>query len=200
MQNFSVHPATRVVAWLALLISVQCLRGASLALTCLLLPLFGWRALRRGGRLVWRARWLLLSLVVVFAWGTAGEPLPDFWWAPTLEGLQEALQHLGRMLLVLFFVGGFLEFTPMADLLAAAHVLLHPFRCLGLEPERGVVRLMLVLRYVETLPRPRDWKSLLEAPEAGAIEVVEIDQQAMRWTDRVILFTLVGLVAWLLYA
>jgi hypothetical protein len=45
---------------------------------------------------------------------------------------------------------------------------------------------MLVLRYVETLPRPRDWKSLLEIPETESYEsceMIEIDHPAMRWID-----------------
>ena len=179
----TVHPATRLVAWLVLLIAVQCLSGTALLLACLLAPLSGGRVMRRGGRLIWRARWLLLSLVLVFAWSVAGEPLWNGSLAPTREGLDEALKHLGRLLLVLVSVAAFLEFMPLADLLAATHALLIPFRRFGVDSDRGVVRLMLVLRYVEILPRPRDWKSLLEIPETATCEMIEIDHQAVRWVD-----------------
>lgn len=178
-----VHPATRLMAWLLLLLAVQCLSGSALAGAFLLFPLFGTGALRRGGQLIWRTRWLLLSLLVIFPWGIAGQPLWDGAAAPTYEGVHEALTHLGRLLLVLLAVAAFLETMPLADLLAATHLLLKPLRGLGLDPERGVVRLMLVLRYVDTLPRPRDWRSLLDAPRLAESELLEVEHQALRWTD-----------------
>ncbi len=187
-----LHPATRLVVWLVLLIAVQLLSGRFLALVCLLAPVLGVRVMRRGGRLMWRARWLLFSLLAVFAWGTAGEALWNSGWAPTYEGVMEASKHLGRMLLVLMLVATFLEYMPLADLISATHALLLPFRRFGLDTTRGVVRLMLVLRYVETLPRPRDWKVLLDAPESSTSEIVEIEQRAAGWGDVCVMAGLVG--------
>jgi hypothetical protein len=158
--------------------------------------------MRRAGYLIWRTRWLLLSLLAIFAWGAAGEPLWDGDMAPTREGVDEALKHLGRLLLVLVAVAAFLEFMSLADLLAAAHALLAPLRCLGVDPDRGMVRLMLALRYVESLPRPRDWRSLLDVPETAvceASETIEIEQRAMRWIDGCVLAGLLaGLAAFCL--
>ena len=107
MPNLPIHPATRLVAWLALLVAVQFLSGMMLTIACLLTPFLGARVLRRGGHLIWRTRWLLLSLFVIFSWGVAGEPLWNGALPPTLEGLQEAAKHLGRMLLVLLAVAAF---------------------------------------------------------------------------------------------
>jgi energy-coupling factor transporter transmembrane protein EcfT len=186
----SIHPAVRLIAWLAFLVAVQCLSGTKLLVACLLAPLAGARAMRRAGRLIWRARWLLLSLLAVFAWGVAGEPLWDGGMAPTREGVDEALKRLGRLLLVLIAVAAFLEFMPLADLLAAAHTLLAPLKRLGVDLDRGMVRLMLALRYAESLPRPRDWRSLLNVPEPEVSEMgeaIEIEQRAMRWTDGCVL-------------
>ena len=182
----AVHPTTRLLAWLALLVGVQALSGGALLAAFALLPLAGRRGLRRGAQLVWRARWLLVSLLVIVSWGVAGEPLWAGAAAPTSEGLREALTHLGRLLLVLFAVAAFLEAMPLPELLAATHVLLGPLRRCGVDTERGVVRLLLVLRYVETLPRPRDWRVLLKAPPAVVGERVEIDCPALRWSDGLI--------------
>ncbi len=178
-----VHPAIRLIAWLLLLVAVQSLGGRALAGSFLLFPLFGLRIIRRGGQLIWRTRWLLLSLLVIFPWGIAGQPLWNGVGAPTQEGALEALTHLGRLLLVLMVVSAFLETMPLQDLLAATHVLLKPMRGFGFDPDRGVVRLMLVLRYVETLPRPRDWRSLLDAPILNVSERVEVNHQPLRWSD-----------------
>ena len=183
MPDFPVHPATRLVLWLVVLLLVQCLSGMFLAIACLLLPLCGMRVLRRGGRLIWRTRWLLLSLVIIFSWSGGGEPLWSGAFSPTQEGVQQALTHLGRLSLVLIAVAFFLEIMPLHDLLAATHALLKPLRRFGFDPDRGVVRLMLVLRYVETLPRPRDWRALLNVPALNENEVVEVNHQPLRRLD-----------------
>lgn len=192
--KFAVHPATRLVSWLLLLVAVQSLSGLFLAGSFLVTPLLGVKALRRGGQLIWRTRWLLLSLLVIFPWGIAGQPLWNGAGAPTQEGVQEALTHLGRLLLVLMVVAAFLEAMPLPDLLAATHSLLKPLRGLGLDPERGVVRLMLVLHYVETLPRPRDWRTLLDAPSSMSNEQVEVSHQPLRCSDYGLMLVFVTLV------
>ena len=194
MFRLTLHPATRLLVWLALLVGVQALSGAALAAVFVTLPLCGAPVLRRGARLIWRARWLLVSLLAILSWGVAGEPLWPGALAPSVEGLREALTHFARLLLVLFAVAAFLEAMPLPDLLAATHALLRPLRHFGLDPERGVVRLMLVLRYVETLPRPRDWRALLKAPVTVVSESVEVDEEALRWSDYLVCGALVAAV------
>ena len=129
------------------------------------------------------------------AWGIAGEPLWNGVAAPTHEGLVEALTHLERLLLVLTTVAAFLEAMPLPDLLAATHFLLRPMRRFGLDPDRGVVRLMLVLRYVETLPRPRDWRSLLDVPASSVSERVEVNYQPLRVLDYALTATFAAVAA-----
>ena len=179
----TVHPTTRLVVWLLFLLAVQSLSGKALLIAIVVLPVFGVNVLRRGGFLVWRARWLLLSLLVIFSWGVAGEPLWPGGYAPTHEGLADAFTHLGRLLLVLTGIAAILESMPLSDLLAATHMLLQPLRILGLDPDRGVVRLMLVMRYAEALPRPRDWRSLLNLPESSVCEELEVSHQPLGWVD-----------------
>lgn len=182
-----MHPTTRFLLWLFLVIGVQNLHGAALA-GAFVLPAFGGgAALRRGLRLVRRARWLLLTLFVVLAWGVAGDPLWNSDFAPTREGLAEAATHLGRLLLVLLAVGYLLERLPLPDLLAALYPLLEPLRRLGYDPDRGVVRLMLVLRYVETLPRPRDWRVLLQAPQLVDDAPLVVGESPLRGRDQVMI-------------
>jgi energy-coupling factor transporter transmembrane protein EcfT len=178
-----VHPATRLIIWLVWLIVVQRLSGIALFAAFLALPLWRRAAISRGLYLIFRARWLLCSLFFVFAWGVAGEALWEGALSPTREGLSEAMLHLARLSLALMSIAAFLETIPFSDLLAATHVLLTPLWRLGLDTDRGIVRLMLALRYVETLPRPRDWKSLLDAPETSDCETIEIDSPALRWID-----------------
>ena len=199
MPVYAIHPTIRLVLWVALVLFVQALSGVILLLAFVALPVVGGQAFRRSGRLIWRARWLLLSLMLVFAWGVAGTPLWNSGFAPTREGVMEGLTHLGRLVLVLVAVATFLEYMSVADVLAATHGLLKPLRYLGLNPERGVVRLMLVLRAVETMPRPRDWRVLLAAPEANAGEHIVVGARRLSVVDYVIVFAMLAAIVFSSY-
>ena len=197
MSGIKLHPTARLMVLLLLMFGIQGVSGGWLAACFLLIPFFGRAVLRRGGQLIGRTRWLFLPLFAVFAWGVAGEPLWNGFASPSLEGLLQACDHIGRLLLVLFLVAAFLESMPLADLLVASHCVLAPFRRFGLEPERGAVRLMLVLRYVEEQTPVRDWRSLLRSPEVCSSEVLEIDSSPlglMDWFAMLALATLVVLV------
>lgn len=187
MHRSVVHPTTRLILWLQLMLAIQWLDGWLLAAAFLLPPLLGRAVLQRGARLVRRARWLLLSLFLIFAWGVAGEPLWSGVAAPTREGIAEAMTHLGRLLLMLLAVAAFLEAMPLPELLSATHRLLNPLRRFGFDRDRGVVRLMLVLRYAEKLPGPRDWRALLDAPASNLSETLELDEYPLGWPDCCIL-------------
>lgn len=192
MPGFILHPTARIALWLLLLLSIQCLDGWPLTTAFAALPLLGWKAFKRGGRLVWRTRWLMLSLFVVFSWGVAGEPLLPGMAAPTYEGLHEALAHLGRLFLVLMAVAAFLEAMPLPELLGGSHQLLAPLRRFGFDPDRGVIRLMLVLRYAETLPGPGNWRILLDGPtlaSSACVERVDVNNRPLRVADYLVVMT-----------
>ena len=183
MPVFSPHPTSRFVVWLLFLLVIQCLDGWVLVLAFPAMLTLGRATLLRGWRLLRRARWLLLSMLVVFSWGVAGDPLWSGGGAPTREGVAEAMLQLGRLLLVLFAVAALLQAMPLPDLLSATHRMLAPLRRFGFDPDRGVARLMLVLRYVETLPPPSGWRTLLASFPAAETEVVELDDRKLRRGD-----------------
>ena len=189
-----MHPTTHLVVWLLLLVASQCLQGDQLMAALFVLPFFGRAALQRGARLVWRTRWLFLSLFVILAWGAAGEPLWSGVLAPTREGLLDASTHSGRLLLALLAVAVLLERMPVPDLLSATHHLLQPLHRCGVNPERGVVRLLLVLRYLETMPRPSDWRSLLNASASLGDEVIELAERRFSWSDALLMLLVAGVV------
>ena len=199
MRELDLNPATRLLLWLLLLVTVQGLQQLWLGGACVLSLFLGGRVVGRGMRLVWRARWVLASIAILFAWGSAGEPLWSGYGAPTNEGLDLGLTHLGRLYLVLMVLAALLDAMPLSDLLSATHVLLKPLQRLGLEPARGVVRLMLVLNYVENLPRPRDWRSLLVCTTKSATECVDVTIHPLRWRDATVLTFVLASCSWVLF-
>lgn len=184
-----LHPAHRLGCWLLVVAAIQCLQGVPLLLVLAATPLLGRASLVRWLRLLRRARWLLLTLLLVVAWGVAGKPVWElgFLPAPTHEGLGEASTQLGRLVLVLAAVAVLLETTPIARLMSGVHVLLRPLRLCGLEVDRAVVRLSLALHYAEQMPAAADWKEMLSPAEASGPQVVHLAVPSPQLRDWLVL-------------
>ena len=86
------------------------------------------------------------------------------------------------------------ERMSLPELLTAMHRLLEPMRRLGVDPDRGLVRLLLVLRHLETMPRPRDWRILLDVPANSTSEVFEIADRPLAWVDYLTVLVVTGSV------
>lgn len=180
------HPVARLVLWAAAVAALQLLALPVLSAACLLAGLLvGWLARRRGLKLLYRSRWLLLAIAAFFLFGTPGVYLwPSLGaWGPTTEGLHEAAIHLLRLTAIVLLVALLLERSRPAELVAALHQLLAPLAALGLARERMAVRMMLVLDYVQR-PGPRHWRDWLDAgaPPADCAPLI-LEQRALRAAD-----------------
>ena len=141
-----------------------------------------------------RTRWILFSLLLVYAYTTPGTAL----WAPfgvaspTREGLLDGLLQLGRLVSVLSGLAILLELLPQTQLISGLYSLAYPLRWLGLSRERIAVRLALTLEYAESAMRDTasDWRSTINAamqPSADRTEHIELHVQAFRIIDALLL-------------
>lgn len=150
-----MHPATRIFCLLVLALLLQ-----GLALQNMLVLLCGILLLQWPGRcriflqLLKRARWLMLSLLLIYTLATPGEYLPG--WpdccAPTYEGVQQGGLQALRLLLMLSALSLVLSKTTREGLIAGIMVWLRPFKPFGISSSRFAVRLWLTLHYVENTP------------------------------------------------
>jgi energy-coupling factor transport system permease protein len=203
-----IHPATKILLWLGFALAVQRLEFAELSLVsvffllCLVLAGGLFEALR----MLRRARWLLLSLLLVYAFATPGSLLFPLLGklSPTLEGLHGgALQawHLSLLLLALALL---LHLCPRESLLSGLYVLMRPFRVIGLNPERVAVRLWLTLHYAQqqTRQRMQAWRDELRAaldPAPDAALHVGLELPSFGWRDAMALALgtlMVGAALW----
>jgi energy-coupling factor transporter transmembrane protein EcfT len=164
-----MHPFVRIVCLMAFAVALQLAHPLELlAVGGVLLASLPWS----GGaatfiKLMRRARWLLLSLLLIYAYATPGEYLsavPEAW-APTWEGLQSGLLQAGRLTAMLAALAILLARSTREEIMVGIYLLLQPLRVLGVSPERFAVRLWLTLHYVETMPdgvihrlRQHGWK------------------------------------------
>jgi energy-coupling factor transport system permease protein len=185
------HPAVQILIWMLLALLAQ--RLQPLALLVLTAVLFG-LALRLCRKqllsLLRRTRWILFSLLLIYAYTTPGTAL----WAllgvvsPTREGLLDGLLQLVRLVSVLSGLAILLELLPQTQLISGLYSLAYPLRWLGLSRERIAVRLALTLEYAESAMRDTasDWRSTIYAAmqrSADRTEHIELPVQPFRAVD-----------------
>lgn len=186
------HPSARLLFWLLAIVALQYLDWAALGVFALVLGFTGQGVRRRWWVLVRRARFLLLTLWLILAYGTPGDAWRDLPWAPTEAGIYEATIHAVRLMVMLGSLGWLFESLPKERLMAGLWSLVQPLRYIRVDADRIVVRLALVFDYVEKAPPRGSWRRLLDESghgEAGP-DRVRIELPAWRAIDTL---SLVGL-------
>ena len=150
-----------------------------------------------------RTRWILFSLLLIYAYTTPGTAL----WSqlsivsPTREGVLDGLLQLGRLLSVLSGLAILLALLPQAQLVSGLYTLVYPLRWFGLSRERIAVRLALTLEHAESAMRDtaKDWRSTIGAalqPSTNGAEHIELRLHAFGVVDVLLLIacaaTLIG--------
>jgi len=193
------NPALWLAYWTLAVVSVQRLSGLALGL-CLLLS-FAF-ALGVPGNTLWkllkRSRFLFVALFVLFAFFSPGTAIvADFpSVSPTIEGLELAAIHLGRLACVIALVAILLSTLRPSRLVSGMVTLLGPMRLLGLSPERLAVRLSLVLELAQ-VPAEGGWRSWLHPTGELLFPSVHIEQRQLGPGDVIWLLVLLPLVWWL---
>jgi len=98
-----------------------------------------------------RMRWLFLSILIIYTFGTPGELVPHFPVniAPTFEGIQLGLQQIEKLMIALAALSLLLTRSSKEHMMLGLYMLLLPFKFIGLNVERFAARLLLTLNYVE---------------------------------------------------
>ena len=189
-----LHPATLLVAWA---VCVLLLPLAPLPVLPALLALalaVALTARRRTLALLRRARWLLLSIAVLFAFATPGLSVPG--WpgqlGMTQDGLLAAAEHLSRLLILLTTLAVVHERLQTAGLLTGLYTLMAPLRPAW--RERIVVRLMMVIEFIEHGDGRTGWRHWLDEDSGGAVRLT-LAVRATGWPDRVVFFLLLVMAA-----
>jgi hypothetical protein len=190
------HPATLLFAWAGFAFVLSALPLGVLA--WLLVPALGlalWRARKRVLMLLKRARWLLLSIGVLFAFATPGllVPGPLGSLGMTQDGILLAAEHVTRLLLLLTTLALLHEHLGTDGFVSGLYWLLGPLARLRGLRERIVVRLMLVIEFVENEKRG-NWRDWLEEQDAGGPERLPLHVKSAHWMDRVAVVAVIGAV------
>lgn len=159
-----LNPAVQIASWCLTVAALQalsyvaalCAGGLMLLCALLLSPHKLWQLLRR-------TRWIMLTLLLVYAWSTPGEPLFGAL-SPSREGLVDGMLQLTRLLAALAGLAILLTRLHRQQLIAGLYTLFAPVQWLGMSRERLAVRLALTLQYGEAamLRETHGWQEHLQ--------------------------------------
>jgi energy-coupling factor transporter transmembrane protein EcfT len=182
-----MHPGSALFLWMALVVLLQALSGLPLwIISALWLGIAGQTSLPTLRRLLRRIRFLLLAILILFAWMTPGQAFFPLWTflGPTREGLLLAVDHGLRLVGVVALVALLLGRGGRDFVVSGLYALMAPCALIGLSRDRLAVRLLLVLRHAEN-PPAGGWRHWLDpelpGEEASALHVQRIGFRGRDW-------------------
>lgn len=159
-----MHPAARLISFFFLALSCQRWNAPGLVIGALVVLVHGAPTRQHWWKLVRRSRFLLLSLWLITAYSLPGDTWHDLAWLPSGPGLTEANLHVARLALLLGWLAWVLTHFSVPQQMAGLWFLLRPLARTGMDINRAVVRLSLVLQLVDQRPTLRSWRDLLNRP------------------------------------
>lgn len=186
-----LHPASLILIWLGFAVSIPWLRTSDLAgITGVLVILLLLGRNPGFSRLLRRTRWLLISLILVYAFATPGEFLiPALGtYSPSREGLVSGGLQVLRLAALLSGLALLQALVAGDRMLAGLYLLLHPLARLGINIDRVTARIWLTLHYAEQQEpgRPSEWrKNLSVASEDGGEggQTISLEVRRFSWAD-----------------
>lgn len=162
-----VHPASQIIIWSLVTVSLQMLVpeillvAASIVLLCAF-----FLSHHKFTLLVRRTRWVMISLLMIYAYSTPGRALlPELdLLSPTWEGMMDGGLQLLRLLAALAALSILLDRLHRDQLIYGLYVLFAPLQWLGISRDRMAMRLSLTLHYAEAamLRGSKDWRTALD--------------------------------------
>lgn len=161
-----LHPSLLIVFWCVLVALLQRLELAWLLIVAGSVLAIGWyMAARKFAQLLRRTRWIMLSLLVIYAYTSSGQPLVAALgiFSPAKEGLIDGASQLLRLIAALASLALLLDRLHRLDLISGLYTLFRPLKLIRLSRERCAIRLALTLQYAEVamLRRHAHWQDAL---------------------------------------
>lgn len=155
-----------------------------------------------------RVKWLLMILVMIYAFSTPGEYIQSINLPirPTYEGLIAGLTQTLTIVAMLAGLTFVLSSTPRAKLIGGLYQLLSPLKQLGITADKFAVRIWLTLHYVESRQPLLINAKIFNLNDALNVHLnfqqtrnyeINIDVDTFRWQDYLLVSVLlVSLLFW----
>lgn len=203
----ALNPTVKIMSFILLAISVYQLTVQALCVLLSLLILLVFFCGHQGFiKLLKRAKWLLIAMIVIYALTTPGEYIKScsLALAPTYEGLYHGFEQAIRLLIMLAGLAILNAITTREELIAGFYMILKPLKYFKLAPERFAARLWLTLYYVEHHAENSGANiqtTLLERmerlevePSIAEFEEINLKLAALNWRDALAIIVILILV------
>jgi energy-coupling factor transport system permease protein len=167
-RDLKFHPAAQILTWCLMVAILQFMALEILLIAAGFVFLFAlWLSARKLVQLLRRTRWVMLSLLLIYAYSTPGQRLIDSlgMFSPSSEGLSDGMLQLVRLLAALAGLAILLDRLQRQQMISGLYTLLAPLMLIGVPRERVAVRLALTLHYAEAaiLRETRTWQDNLRS-------------------------------------
>lgn len=171
MNRRELHPAVSISSWLIFAIAVELaaprqLPWLVLAASLLLFKQPVWQRLLR---LVWKAKWLWIAIMLLYAITVPGVFVWPGMRNVTYEGLEAGGLRVVRLLALLAALARLLEEFGPQQLAGGLYQLARPLDVLGFDRRALAVRLALTIEFVDGQSKSSNWldtlKSTAEVPK-----------------------------------
>lgn len=192
----TVHSAARILLWCGWALGVEFVSMPTLNILAVVsATAFVFEPSRRAAwHLLYRSRWLMLVMLLTYAYTLPGNPIWPAWgsWSPTQQGMTAGVVRVMRLGLMLIGLAVLLVSTPRERLIYGLYVLLIPIGWLGFDRRAFAVRLGLTLEYIERQAPAgslQQWLAKLKQPEHQDIEpnVYRLQTERWHWHDSLLL-------------
>lgn len=175
-----------LLTWVAFAVALPWFSIQSLLGVSMLLALgVGLGGIEGCWRLIRRTRFLLLALVLLYAFATPGTPVFSSWATPTQEGLRYGGAQAWRLLLMVTALALVLSRLSREQLLAGIYGLLTPFKFV-LPVDRIAMRLWLTMHYADEGQDEKSlqarWTKALTLPDTASTTIT-LSYPAFAWRD-----------------
>jgi energy-coupling factor transporter transmembrane protein EcfT len=167
-RDLKFHPAAQILTWCLLVAIMQFLTFEILLVAAGFVLLFALMlSTHKLMQLLRRTRWIMLSLLLIYAYSTPGQPLFEAlgMFSPSREGLSDGVLQITRLLTALAGLAILLDRLHRQQLIAGLYTLFAPLQLIGVSRERVAVRLALTLHYAEVamLRETHTWQDNLRS-------------------------------------
>ena len=153
-----MHPVIRIASFLVIAISLAQINQQKLTTAALLMLLFFFiqpslHAVSQTAKLVFRLRWLFISIMIVYAWFTPGILLVPEWGglSPYREGIVIGLMRIAALIIIIASVCILVLQQTREEIMGAIFWYCRPLKLFGVSQQRLAARLVLTMESVTSL-------------------------------------------------
>ena len=189
----NLHSTARILLWCGWAVGVEVVSLRILTILAVVsATAFVFARLRHSAwRLLRRSRWLMLVLLLTYAYTLPGDPIWAAWgaWSPTLQGVSAGAVRILRISLMLIALAVLLVSTSRERLIYGLYVLARPLTFLGFDRRAFAVRLGLTLEYIAQHASSKNvslsqWLAKLTQPEIHHNSAIyRLQAERWRWHD-----------------